>query len=94
MRHPLFPALLIVLAWALRPAFGLAEPAPPAKPAAPPRGVLVEKVACAGQPDQSYALYLPSSYTPDRRWPVLYAFDARANGKRVAELFQAASWRR
>ncbi len=91
MRHPLFPVLLIALAWALRPACGLAEPAPPARPAAPPRGVLVEKVACAGQPDQSYALYLPSSYTPDRRWPVLYAFDARANGKRVAELFQAAA---
>src|SRR3954466_7161297 len=56
-----------------------------------PRGVLVEKVPCAGQPDQAYALYLPSNYTPDRRWPILYAFDARANGKRVAELFQPAA---
>jgi hypothetical protein len=91
MRHPLFPAFLIALAWALRPACGLAEPAPPAKPAAPPRGVLVEKVACAGQPEQSYALYPPSGYTLDRRWPVLYAFDARGDGKRVAELFQAAA---
>ncbi|HEY3569350.1 MAG TPA: hypothetical protein VGP73_15575 [Thermoanaerobaculia bacterium] len=56
-----------------------------------PRGALVEKVSCAGQPDQAYALYLPSNYTPERRWPILYAFDARANGKRVAELFRPAA---
>jgi poly(3-hydroxybutyrate) depolymerase len=56
-----------------------------------PRGALVEKVPCAGQPDQAYALYLPSNYTPDRRWPILYAFDARADGKRVAELFRPAA---
>ncbi len=42
-------------------------------------------------PDQAYALYLPSNYTPDRSWPILYAFDARAQGRRVAEIFQAAA---
>lgn len=63
----------------------------PARSAELPRGALVEKVTCAGQPDQAYALYLPSTYTPERRWPILYAFDARANGRRVAELFQAAA---
>ena len=56
-----------------------------------PRGTLIEKVTCAGSPDQAYALYLPSNYTPDRRWPILYAFDARAQGRRVAELFQQAA---
>jgi predicted esterase len=56
-----------------------------------PRGTLVEKVVCAGQPDQAYALYLPSAYTPERRWPILYAFDARGNGRRVAELYQRAA---
>lgn len=56
-----------------------------------PRGALVEKVPCVGQPDQAYALYLPSNYTPERRWPILYAFDARGNGKRVAELFRPAA---
>ena len=70
---------------------GLAQAVPPPAPPALPRGVLVEKVACAGHPDQAYALYLPSTYTPDRRWPILYAFDARANGKAVAELFQKAA---
>lgn len=70
---------------------GLAQAVPPPAPPALPRGVLVEKVACAGHPEQAYALYLPSTYTPDRRWPILYAFDARANGKAVAELFQKAA---
>jgi predicted esterase len=55
------------------------------------RGTLIEKVACEGQPDQAYALYLPATYTPERRWPVLYAFDARGQGKRVAALFQRAA---
>jgi poly(3-hydroxybutyrate) depolymerase len=55
------------------------------------RGTVIEKVVCANQPDQAYALYLPSTYTPERRWPILYAFDARSQGKAVAELFQRAA---
>jgi poly(3-hydroxybutyrate) depolymerase len=55
------------------------------------RGTLIEKVVCANQPDQAYSLYLPSTYTPERRWPILYAFDARRDGKAVAELFQRAA---
>ncbi len=84
----------IALACALQMAAGVAaaEPPPaPVRPAELPRGTLVEKVTCAGAPGQAYALYLPSNYTPDRRWPILYAFDARANGRRVAELFQPAA---
>ena len=75
--------LWITLAVVLRASLGAA--------AEMPRGTLVEKVTCAGSPDQAYALYLPSNYTPERRWPILYAFDARANGRRVAELFQQAA---
>ncbi|HXU29582.1 MAG TPA: hypothetical protein VN851_03305 [Thermoanaerobaculia bacterium] len=56
-----------------------------------PRGVVIEKVICASQPTQAYALYLPSIYTPERRWPILYAFDARGEGKTVAELFRRAA---
>ncbi|HBL31172.1 MAG TPA: hypothetical protein DD490_30465, partial [Acidobacteria bacterium] len=35
----------------------------------------------------------PSGYRPDREWPILYALDARGNGKRVAEVFQAGAER-
>ena len=40
-----------------------------------PLGQLVEKVTCAREPNQSYALYLPRNYDKSRKWPVLYAFD-------------------
>ena len=56
-----------------------------------PRGTLIEKVVCESQRDQTYALYLPSTYTPERKWPILYAFDARGQGKTVAELFRRAA---
>ena len=56
-----------------------------------PRGAVIEKVVCESQPDQAYALYLPSTYTPERQWPILYAFDARGEGKPVAELFKKAA---
>ena len=42
-----------------------------------PRGRVIEKIVCKSAPDQSYALYLPAAYTPEKRWPVLYALDAR-----------------
>ena len=45
------------------------------------RGELIEKVTCADKPGQSYALYVPSYYSSDKRWPVLYALDPGARGK-------------
>ena len=45
----------------------------------------------APRPEQTYALYLPKGYTPERNWPILYAFDARSQGKAVAALFQSAA---
>ncbi len=75
---------------------GLAAPPPQPPPPAPktlslPLGKLVERVPCAGHPEQTYALYLPRGYTPERRWPILYAFDASSDGKSVAALFQSAA---
>jgi predicted esterase len=51
-----------------------------------PRGSVIERVACAGVAGQSYALYLPSTYTNDRPWPILYAFDPGAQGVRPVRL--------
>ncbi len=53
-----------------------------------PTGKIVEKVGCQGAPGFSYALYLPTSYQSEKTWPVLFAFDPRANGMRPAELFK------
>jgi predicted esterase len=58
-----------------------------------PRGTVIERVECAAAPGQSYALYLPSAYAADRRWPVLYAFDPGAQGARPVRLAVAAAER-
>src|SRR6267143_2302869 len=56
-----------------------------------PRGEIVESVACKSDLQQSYALYLPSQYTPDKKWPMLYAFDPGARGKLPVSLFKDAA---
>jgi len=55
------------------------------------KGQVLEKIICAGTPDQTYALYLPSNYSPDKKWPVLYAFDPGARGKNPVERFREAA---
>lgn len=57
------------------------------------RGEIVDPVVCRADPSMSYALYLPSSYDPARRWPVLFLLDARSRGRMVAELFRPAAER-
>jgi predicted esterase len=54
-------------------------------------GVVLPKVACATQPGQSYALYLPSQYTSQKRWPVVYTFDPAARGSAPVELMKNAA---
>lgn len=68
----------------------VAQPLPSAEapPAALPRGSVIPKVDCAAAPGQSYALYLPSNYSPDRPWPIVYILDARSRGAMVAEIFR------
>ncbi|HWM89616.1 MAG TPA: hypothetical protein VN493_02495 [Thermoanaerobaculia bacterium] len=58
-----------------------------------PRGQLVDKVVAQADPSQSYALYIPKSYQPDRKHPILYVFDARENGKAAAVRFLAGAER-
>ena len=56
-----------------------------------PRGQIVERVEALSDSSQSYALYLPSNYTPNRKWPVLYAFDPAARGRVPVERFKEAA---
>jgi len=56
-----------------------------------PRGEVVERIEALNDSSQSYALYLPSNYTPDRKWPVLYAFDPGARGRVPVERFKEAA---
>jgi predicted esterase len=67
-----------------------AAPAPASAPPVSnglPEGRLVEGVACASDPTQSYALFLPDGYDAARRWPVLLVLDPRGRSVPAAELF-------
>jgi len=57
------------------------------------RGTMLPSLACLDDPDQSYALYLPSSYSPDRAWPIFYIFDPDARGGVPVELYEKAAER-
>src|SRR3954464_15475156 len=56
-----------------------------------PKGHVLEKVACAADPSQTYALYIPTNFDAARTWPVLFCFDPGARGKAPVERFQAAA---
>jgi len=48
----------------------------------------IVEVICASDPAQSYALYLPSAYTPAKRWPIIYFFDPGGRGRRPLDLYK------
>jgi predicted esterase len=58
-----------------------------------PAGVVVPGVIVSKQPEQSYALYLPSAYSPEKRWPIVYSFDPGARGSMPVELMKEAAER-
>ena len=70
--------------------FVLAAPAGPETKAFP-LGEIVPRVVCDADPLRSYALYLPSAYTPERAWPLLYLYDPRKRGAIAAEPFREAA---
>ena len=57
----------------------------------PERGVPIERVVCADDPSQTYALYLPAAYSPERQWAVIFAFHPAARGPLMVEKFRAAA---
>jgi len=56
-----------------------------------PIGEMVGGIACHSDPTQTYTLYIPSTYTSDRRLPVLLVFDPRGRSLLAAELFRDAA---
>jgi dienelactone hydrolase len=53
----------------------------------PPPGQIAN-VICASDSTESYALYLPSAYTPAKRWPIIYFFDPAGRGGRPIGLYK------
>ena len=63
----------------------------PGTAGAPSAGKIAPKVVCAAHPEQSYALYLPSNYTAQKRWPIIYVFDPAARGMLPTEIIKDAA---
>jgi predicted esterase len=61
------------------------------KPAPPTPGQIDPHRICAAKPDQTYALYVPSNYTPTKKWPIVYAFDPSARGDRPVEALKSGA---
>jgi predicted esterase len=78
MRHCLF-LLLIFCGTAL------------AYPQTPAPGTMQASVPVAADPSNSYALYLPSAYSPAKHWPLLLIFDPFARGEVSVKLFHDAA---
>jgi pimeloyl-ACP methyl ester carboxylesterase len=51
----------------------------------------IQTIEITGSPGQSYALFMPSRYTAERRWPILYCLDPGARGKAAVEHFATAA---
>lgn len=53
-------------------------------------GTVIPKVVCAGNVQQTYALYLPSGYSSAARWPIIYVFDPGGRGPTAVEAIREA----
>jgi predicted esterase len=62
-----------------------------ARPQTPSPGTVHGSVTVAADPTNSYALYLPSAYSPAKRWPLLLVFDPFARGEVSVKLFHEAA---
>ena len=84
MRHARRVSLLLVAAVACAPA---------ARAQDLPRGTIVDDVTCADDPAQSYALYVPSTYSRAQAWNLLLGFHPAARGRAIVEKYRDAAER-
>jgi dienelactone hydrolase len=62
-----------------------------AQPQTPAPGVVHPSVAVTADASNSYALYLPSNYSSQKRWPLLLVFDPFGRGDTGVKLFHEAA---
>src|SRR5581483_6306591 len=56
-----------------------------------PKGTILDDVTCVADSRESYALYVPSTYSPERSWNLLMAFHPSARGRALVELYRTAA---
>jgi len=52
-------------------------------------GLVIDTVHCKSDIKQSYALYLPKSYTINSTWPVIFFYDPAARGSVPLKLYSS-----
>ncbi len=52
------------------------------------KGQLIDSIVCQNQSSQNFALYLPTYYSPARKFPCIYFFDAHARGALPIRLYK------
>ncbi|MGI0107930.1 hypothetical protein [Salinimicrobium sp. WS361] len=55
------------------------------------KGIVVDDFKVSDTLQESYALYLPTTYQNNKLWPVLFLFDGEGRGKAAAQLFQSTA---
>ncbi|MCX7804517.1 MAG: tetratricopeptide repeat protein [Planctomycetota bacterium] len=82
----------ILRAWTVAAAVFVFAASAPSDPGEEfPKGRIIQKVVTLHDPAQSYALYLPKDYTPDRKWPILYGYSPAGRGEDPVRVFQKAA---
>ena len=66
-----------------------AVPAPANYDKSLPTRKVIDTITVKSDATQTYALYLPSNYTPDKSFPCIYFFDAHARGALPVSLYQS-----
>lgn len=55
------------------------------------KGASTDSLPIPGVPSATYAMYMPSNYSPDKEWPIVFVFDSQGRGVATANLFRAAA---
>ena len=55
------------------------------------KGVVVDDLKVSDTLEESYALYLPTTFEAQKSWPVLFVFDEQGRGRTAAQLFQTTA---
>ncbi|MBV9110222.1 MAG: hypothetical protein JO306_12500, partial [Gemmatimonadetes bacterium] len=59
-----------------------------------PRGRVVERIRSASDTSRSYALYVPTAWAPQKKWPLLVLIDPGGRALAPIERFRAAAEKR
>jgi hypothetical protein len=87
------PFILVLLGMVARVFLGGADTGADTHPGDMETGTVIENVVCRHDTNQSYGLYLPTSYSPvgQRKWPVLFAFDPGGRAGVPPQRFKTAA---